>query len=98
MSNDVARIVDAALAAWQGDLAGCAEVLCAAGCHVTNDRGPTLIWNGGPGVQAGGISVGGDPISPFVQLMFATRGQAWALLPEAKAMQREVNRRWKLGK
>lgn len=87
-------IADAAMAAYVGDLGPAAAWLKRIGCYVTGREGGRQVdWAGGPGVPAGAVVTGGDPVSSCIQLLFATLGPTWARTNGADALF-AVNRRW----
>lgn len=94
LTAEAQTIADAAMAVFDGDLSLASAYLTGIGCAVTiTPNGHELHWLGGPAVSSGGFTVGGDPVTPCILLLFATYGGDWTHQSGASALG-EVNRRW----
>jgi hypothetical protein len=84
------------LAAVAGDLRPAERWIRALGATTTwHEDGSELQWNDAPGVPTGGLTVGLDPIGACVELLLASFGIWWVMIPPAVDVMHDVKARWK---
>lgn len=89
------RLVDAAMAAYLGDLQPAKSWLTVVGRTITQETADQITWAGTAVIPTGAISTGSDPITTLVMLLFATAGLGWPLQPDISDLFAECNQRWR---